>query len=481
MNRSKWTFLALAMILATLSATAELQNVSINGEIRIRGNFISNWAAVPPECRFHPLCLIGRPLGGPYPHQAVSPYKWDKEGPDYSAIEQRTRLGVTADFTNNVLAFIEFDTYENWGTDFRSDYLTGVDGRGAADVSLYQSYINIDKLWEAPLSLRIGRQELSFGSQWLVGPRDFGFFWTGLSFDAVRATYAGDSFTVDAWASKLVETFGNFGKDDTEFYGVYATCKAVENHSFDAYWLALNDNFPGSGDTLFHTTGLRAAGKFGAFDYDTEVAYQFGSNDAAGFTFGDPNVKWDVWGGKADLGYTIDTTWQPRVFLSGRYYGGEDNRDLSFGEWLNPFDTPQASVSFNRLFSNEIANGYLDLMNDLSNAWWARLGVQLAPVEKLRTAIAVTHYESVAAFHRPVLKIFTFTDRENSKDLGWEFFIFNEYMYSDDLTFEFGWSHLFVGKGLEEGNYSSRNGLVFNGGSGNDDSDYIYGGMRISF
>jgi hypothetical protein len=75
----------------------------------------------------------------------------------------------------------------------------------------------------------------------------------------------------------------------------------------------------------------------------------------------------------------------------------------------------------------------------------------------------------------------TFLDRENSKDLGWELFLFNEYMYSDDLTFEFGWSHLFVGEGLEQGNYSSRNGLMFNGGSSDNDADYVYGGAKISF
>jgi hypothetical protein len=481
MNRKSYVFPVLALCLAALSATAELQNVELSGRLNIRGNYITNWAVTPPAVRYSPAYTLGRPVGGPFAPAVVSPYKWDKEGPDYSAVEQRTRLGVKADFTNDVSTFIEFDSYNNWGTNFRSNYLTGIDSRGDADVSLFQAYINIDKMWGAPLSLRVGRQELSFGSQWLVGPRDFGFFWTGISFDAVRATYAGDSFTVDAWAAKLAESFGNLGKNDTDFYGVYATCKAIENHTFDAYWMALSDNTPGMGDTLFHTTGLRGAGKCAAFDYDMEVAYQFGSNDAAGFTFGDPNVKVDVWGGKIDLGYTVDTTWQPRFFLSGRYYGGEDNRDISFGEWLCPFDTPSASVSFNRLFSNEISNGFLDLTNDLSNAWWARLGVIIAPVEKVHSVIAVTHYETVDAFDRPVVPVLSFWTKENSKDLGWEFFIFNEYQYSEDLAFEFGWSHLFVGAGLQEGNYSSNNGLVFNGGSGSSDADYFYGGCKISF
>lgn len=481
MNLKKWAFVALALVFVALSATAELQTVSIGGELRIRGNFISNWAATPPQVRHDGLCVVNRPLGGPYPHAAVSPFKWDREGPDYSAIEQRTRLNVTADFTSDVSTFIEFDSYTNWGQNFRSDYLTGIDSRGTADVSLYQSYVNINNMWGAPVRLRLGRQELSFGSEWLVGPRDFGFFWTGISFDGARATYGGDGFTVDAWATKLSESFNNFGKGDEDFYGLYASCTAVENQTFDAYWMLLHDDRYGMGDTMLNTTGLRGAGKFGAFDYDAEVAYQFGQADAVGFTFGDDSANWDNWGGKVDVGYTIDTTWQPRVFLSGRYYGGHDNRSISFCDWLNPWREPSASVSFNRLFSNEIANGYLDLMNDLSNAWWGRLGVTVAPTTCIRSTFAVTHYETVDAFDRPTRKTLTFLDKENSKDLGWELFLFNEYMYSDDLTFEFGWSHLFVGPGLEQGNYSSRNGLVFNGGSNNNDADYIYGGAKISF
>ena len=480
--RKSWAFLALALCLAAVSAVAELQNVEVSGQIRIRGNYITNWSANPPALRYSPLFTAGRPIGGPFAPAILSPYKWDRQGPDYSAIEQRTRLGIKGDFTNDVSTFIEFDSYNNWGTNFRSNYLTGIDTRGAADVDLFQAYINVDKMWGTPLSLRVGRQELAFGSQWLVGPRDFGFFWTGISFDAIRATYKGDTFTVDAWAAKLAESMGNWGKGDTDFYGVYASCKALENQTFDAYWMLLRDNTVGSGDTMLNTAGLRAAGKFSCgFDYDAEVAYQFGPADKVGFTFGTDDAKWDVWGAKLDLGYNIDTVLQPRVFVSGRYYGGEDNRDISFCDWLNPFNEPRASVSFNRLFSNEISNGFLDLTNDLSNAWWARLGVVIAPVECVHTVIAVTHYESVAGFDRPVAPLLTFLTKSNSKDLGWEFFIFNEYQYSPDLTFEFGWSHLFVGDGLKQGNFSTNNGLVFNGGSGSADSDYFYGGMKIRF
>jgi hypothetical protein len=82
----------------------------------------------------------------------------------------------------------------------------------------------------ASLRARIGRQELSFGNEWLVGNKDFGPYFVGLSFDAVRLTYATDLFSpVDAWAAMLAE--GGLAEEDGDvtFYGLYASTPAVEN------------------------------------------------------------------------------------------------------------------------------------------------------------------------------------------------------------------------------------------------------------
>jgi opacity protein-like surface antigen len=107
------TLLAVALIV-TMSgvAFAELQNVEIGGSIRIRGNYFN-------------LDSLG----------------------DSSFIEQRTRLNVKADFTQEVSLFVELDNYNWWGEDFRSNYLTGADFRGGDNVDLYQAYIEARNLW----------------------------------------------------------------------------------------------------------------------------------------------------------------------------------------------------------------------------------------------------------------------------------------------------------------------------------------------
>jgi hypothetical protein len=507
----------IALLATALPTWAELQQVQVGGELRLRYDLIMNTfttfagGAPTPQVRWGKGVLGKRAIGGPFNPVVASYFDWDNAGKDVSFVEQRTRLNVKADFTDNVSAFIELDSYDTWGEDFRSaNYVTGLDTRAASgdDVEIYQAYIDAKDLYGTPLSLRIGRQEMAFGSQWLVGTNDFAFFFTGLSFDAIRATYATDTFTVDAWASKVAERMGDFMNDDADFYGIYASCKAIEGHTFDAYWMWLRDDadivdVPGNalfvwekwtgvdnyGTTNLHTAGLRAAGAFGAFDYDAEVAYQFGSADTAGATFkpvlyGDDDAKYDNLGAKLDAGYRFDCKFSPRVFVGGRYYGGEDNRDISFWNSLNLFHTPEASISFNRLFSNDITSGFFDHTKDLSNAYVLRAGVDAAITEKLLADFCVSYFHVVDTFDRPAMPwatMFPWVTKENDGYLGTELRLFMEYHYSQDLTFEWGWAHLFTGDGLEQGSFIRGNGLIFVGGTDKDDADYIYGGCKVKF
>lgn len=514
---NRWVVLVAVLAMA-MPVWAELQNVTVGGEVRIRGNYIRNTfttfqGGMPaPEQRWSPASVWKRPIGGrgffsPL-NNVMSIYDWDDRGADVSFVEQRTRLHVRADFTQNVSAFIELDSYDIWGEDFRSDYVTGVDRRAATadDIEIFQGYIEADQMFGVPLRLRIGRQELAFGSQWLVGTRDFAFFFTGISFDAVRLTYTHDQFSLDAFASKLAESFVDWFEDDTEFYGIYSSFTGVEGLTIDAYGLYLRDSIPipsapfglaNYGDTNLFTVGLRGALNKWGFDIDGEVAYQFGSADAVGATFtnilaGDSRANFDNWGAKLDAGYSFDFKCRPRLFAGFRYYGGEDKRDISFWDWANPFYKPKASMNFNRLFSNEIASGFLDLNNDASNIWWVRAGLNTFLFDKFLIILFGSHYEAVEPFQRPLsvklwgqrvplLPGLSWVTKENPRDLGWDIALFTEYHYSEDLIFELGYSHHFSGPGLEYGSFSRWNGLAFNGGTGKDGADYVYAGTRVKF
>jgi hypothetical protein len=541
MRKSLAILIIAVMVTAAVPAFAELQNVLVGGSIKIRSNWYSNGAVGDSANARNPLfqnCLTnsfkglgGNPLQGlrwgAQPGRAAisSPFSWNDMNNANWFTEQRTRLNVRADFTEQVSAFIEFDAYNVWGDNFRSDYLTGVDRRGASDVDLYQAYIESNEMFGVPLRLRIGRQELKLGSGWLVGTNDAGSFFRGLSFDAIRATYADDMFSVDAFAAKLVERSPMEADGDVDLYGVYASFLGVENMTFDAYWMLVRDarsrtatdlgwfgekveDILGVDDydvTNLHTVGLRGAGTYDALDFEAEVAYQFGNASAVGQQFsalglasvyGDDDADFGQFGANGQVGYTFDMDFHPRVFVGGAYLGGEDNRALNFGQWLGaiacPFWHAKASVSFNRLFSNWEYSNFID-GTDLSNVWLVYGGVSGSPLENVKIDLKATYFQALEDYKTtcPIWTIcgyrvlplfpFSFVDQSTSKDLGIEATGVVTYSYSEDLSFQLGYSHLFTMDGLTKGNFNQLNGLGFNGGTADKDADYVWVETKLAF
>ncbi len=505
-------------------AGAELQNVEVSGQIRIRGNYFTG-----PATSDNPnLVNAGlRHPSSPGRTPISSIFSWSDKGTSYSGVEQRTKLGVKADFTDNVSAFVELDSFDIWGEDFRSaNYLTGADGRANSsdDLEMYQAYIDADKMFGLPIHLRVGRQELQLGNGFLLGNNDSGkVFFTGLSFDAVHLSYAPiDKLLLGAVWAKAASQPGVEQDGDVDLYAAYAHYEGIENQVLEAYWLYARDaravaDTKGSpiadwvekqfgvddyGVTNLHTIALRGAGTFdafgiGAFDYNAEAAYQFGNADQAGSTFslasagfasvyGDDQAKWNTWAGNTEIGYTFNTKFTPRVYAGGVYFGGQDNRKLdawhTIAAAVYPFYKPRASVSFNRLFSNFEYSNFID-STDLSNCWIARLGGSAKFFDKLTVNTGLSYFQAVAAFDAPIstLPILRLWTQPNSKDLGWETLVSAKYDYSKDLAFEAGWGHFFTGGGAARGNFSVANGLGFTGGRDGKDADYLYAETKLTF
>jgi len=558
MRKSVVLVLAVLTLAAAVPAFADLQNVIVGGSLRIRGNW---WTAAgspmydagarnplfqPLFPWSNPLAPLNnynsgrsglRPLGNipalrwmPVPGRdaVVSPVAWNKDMTNsWKFVEQLTKVNVKADFTDQVAAFVEFDCYNVWGDNFRSNYITGADFRGGTNVNLRQAYIEANEIGGIPLRLRVGRQDLKLGSGWLIGNNECKAIFTGLSFDAVRATYETEQFSVDAIAAKLAEN--PFEEDgDTDLYAVYGSYKGIENITLDAYWMMVRDaaaiqdtNLGWLGEwwedvlgidnydvTQLHTVGLRGAGTYGAIDFEAEVAYQFGdlSSTAAQFRLANgtgygpdkDDVNDGLWGANLQVGYTFDMDLKPRVFAGGAYFGGQDERDLNFWQWtgavLCPVWHPKASVSFNRLFSDWQYSNFVDAMGQAcTNLWLAYPGVSVMPIENLTLEVSGAHVETLDAFKSPwatfwllgnrvtLLQGLSFLDKENNKDMCWDVSVKATYAYSADLSVEAGYSHMFVDKGAEEGNYVLGNGTIFVGGAGDDDPDYFYVETKLSF
>ncbi len=503
------------------SAYAELQNIEVGGNIRIRGRWWHNVLAGQREQRLQQNYAPKRPLGQ---GGVTSVFGFDREDPDLSFVEQRTVVNFKADFTDDVAAFLELESYDRWGDDFRSDYITGVDNRGVTDddVEFFQAYVDMNDMFGYPLRARIGRQELSMGKGWLAGTMTSPTL--HISFDGIRLTYDTEDVAVDAWWAKLAENSPAEQDSDTDYYGVYGTYKTPEMIDLSAYWLMVRDGVDINNTqlgiagelleslldldeydpTYLHTVGVRAWGAYNAIDYDLELAYQFGEADAVGALFpaqsiwgsyADNDADFDAWAGDLELGYTLDMNWQPRIFVGGCYFEGEDNRDLSFFEWLNPFHRADASVSFNRLFSQIWYTSILDILDgaaNFTNMYSGRLGVSAHPTESVTAGLQALYFGVVEPFDwPPYIRIgdaiaplsgpLTFWTHEADDDIGVVSHVWLKYDYSEDLWVKVGWEHLFAGNAVNEGSFVKLNGTDLLSGTDDDDADYLYFDTSIAF
>ncbi|HNR35930.1 MAG TPA: alginate export family protein [Candidatus Hydrogenedentes bacterium] len=427
MLRFAVTGIGCVLLAASFAAFAELQEVRTGGLLRIRG--IYQGGLIPNSDNF---------------------------------VAQRTRLHAHAVFSENVSAFIEFDAYNAWGEDFRSDYLAGLDRRPADGngVNVYQAYVNIEEIAGTPLHLRLGRQEIVLGDGWLIGNNEDKLAFTGLSFDAAHLTYVTEKVTAGALYARLAQGPPMGAEGSVDLYSAYVNYTPGDPFSLLGYWIFIHDAFqpaPGFDTTNLHTIGFNASGETGRFDYTAEAAYQFGEAERAGFDFDDSNASFDNWAATAEVGYTFEGAWEPRLSLGADYFGGEDRRD----------EPGRASVSFNRLFSN-VEYVYLD-STELSNCWLIHAGVEAAPLEKWTISATLYHLEAVD------------NGVSGSGDLGWETGLLATYEYSKDLAFEMAWYHWFRGSGVEDGLLAVGNGFDTTDGCYADHVDYFYIEAKVTF
>src|SRR6185436_14239569 len=108
-------------------------------------------------------------------------------------------------------------------------------------IDLHQAFITIGNHKEFPLSLKLGRQELSYGEERLVGA--FGWNNIGRVFDAAKVRWQNEWFGADAFVSRVVipeDGRWNQNNDYDWFSGFYATSAMIPKHTTEAYFLARN-------------------------------------------------------------------------------------------------------------------------------------------------------------------------------------------------------------------------------------------------
>lgn len=272
----------------------------------------------------------------------------------------RSRLGVTWTPSDIVSVVVIVQDIRKFGA-FAAIPSTG--GGGKTDLYLGYLHIATDQF-----GFQLGRQELSYDAQRLVGALDWAD--QGRQFDAVRLRFFDgehgyDKASLDAfWAPTAVNgapPFGKFADYTGQFAGMHATIPLIEAHKFATYAYYLNAGAP---TTHTFTFGLYFAhDKQGAgLVYDAEGVLQISDREnivGTGFAYA----------GHVGVGFDDGAFRIAGEFNIG---SGEDALD-------------PAVQAFNNLFpTNHNKYGYIDRQNwsNTINAairGWYRLSVSWLP------------------------------------------------------------------------------------------------------
>ena len=269
-------------------------------------------------------------------------------------------------------------------TSWLNFYAEGRDSRGFWDepnpnpdldtADLHQAFVQIGNPEIFPLIAKIGRQELSYGDERLIGISD----WTNVrrTFDAAKLRYEVEGLWVDAFVSHPVVVWNDhFNESDGEdwFSGIYAsTTKLISWQESKFYFLARNT---GTGSPEFYgpppdpqgatprdiyTVGVHfksLPGKLGGWDYNLEAAGQFGrfkeTTAGAPTSVAGKNLVQQAYAAVASGGYTwTHAHGKPRVGLEYLYSSGDSNpTDGKHETFDNLFPTNHRQFGLMDIFS----------------------------------------------------------------------------------------------------------------------------------
>ena len=290
---------------------------------------------------------------------------------DGNVLLQRFRIGLMLKPTDWLKIYAQAqDSREFFSVRPATPGASGAEGNDSFD--LRQFYIELSDYSKCPWGLKLGRQELSFGDERLVGAFDWNNF--GRSFDAVKLTYKKPGCTLDMFsATPVVITNNTFDQSDlfngTEtnrglvFSGAYVSFNDLPFGVLDFYTFFVDEprgNTSNAQGTLtapvttgslkahsdFVTLGTRIKGdpkKLHGWEYSGEFAYQTG--DLRGLTL-------NAFAGTVGAGYNFDVPWKPRIYAEYNYASGDGNAaDKQIGTFQNLFPTNHPFYGIMDVFS----------------------------------------------------------------------------------------------------------------------------------
>ncbi len=259
-----------------------------------------------------------------YRHMRATDARLNAAGKNNSFHLTRLRVHTDIWYQDKIRFFGEFLDARSWGNELSH---LGIDRNHTDVLSMFMDV----KLGEAQAFgqrgkayIRVGRQELTFGSQRLISSLD----WvnTRRTFQGVKAFYNSPKFNLDTfWVRPMTTQPNAFDKwnKEKDFVGLWGTYKPKKGDAFDLYYLSLMNGSGMSvgqggvtGNSVIHTVGTRYIGTYKRFLYELEGMYQFGKN---------ANQDISAAAVAVGAGYRIPLPYNPTAWLRYDYASGDDN------------------------------------------------------------------------------------------------------------------------------------------------------------
>lgn len=202
-------------------------------------------------------------------------------GDNHNVALERLHLHANLRLSNGLRIFTELKSNHQQNREPRA---LGVD---VDRLDLHQAFVDFGT--EQSAQLRVGRQEMAYGSGRRIFPRN-GPNVRG-SVDAVRGVTNAGNWRIDAFTFRPVEvdpgTFDDSKINTQAFWGVYAVGapSTLTPLKLDVYYIGAHRKAArfsqGVANEHRHSLGTRLFGKSGAWDFDHELALQWGSFGAA--------------------------------------------------------------------------------------------------------------------------------------------------------------------------------------------------------
>jgi len=309
-------------------------------------------------------------------------------------------------------------------------------------MDLRQAYVQLNYEGVVDVVARLGRQELAFGGERLIGPADWGISRT---FDAVDLTVSRGNAKVDllAGSSVLIDpTRFDRHKPGEHLYGAYGSIKKllpgmdVEPYLLFKQTLQVKSEMGTVGDALLVSPGIRVLGKTpGRFDYSMELVLQRGS-------YSSDNIS--AAAGSFVAGWTMnDSVYQPRLSVEYNYASGD------------PAHKDGTRDTFDQFYPSN--HGYYGMIDQFGwkNMKNVRAGFDFLLTRKLKVRTDFNQFYLATVqdglYNSSGTAIVT-NRTATTGHLGWETNTVALYQLSKIWKFGAGYGHFFAGEYLKESN-----------------------------